>query len=628
MPAIHPSAYTVKMTFGKFKGRSLGEICNSNRGYLEWMAGADGIPEVWRVRCAKVLLGEEITGDSNTKVEVRTVKAIFKPLPKQKVAVTFEYDDAVIARFRDVIDGKKWNKEGRYWEVPAAQLPKLVEFFGKANVTADDKIKQWYRDEVERRTTLDEIRAKDDSDIKIATKLDLFPYQKVAVEFIERAGGRAMDADQMGLGKTATAIGYAVYKNAKTLVICPKSVKLNWVREIERFAGKKTCLWESTGREGRINAQFHVINYDIVQKHIRELQKLDFDLLVCDEATYLKNHKSIRSKSILGYYKERKKFPGIKTKWAILLTGTPILNRPMEAFTLLSFLDKNRFSNAWHFKNRYGGDPGFPPQNLDELHERTKDLVIRRLKSQVANELPPKQRFDLLVEMDKAEVKAYNKHIDKLFQKWRLNGHPSAAHMPEIRNYLFELKFPRVTEFVDEMLASDRPVLVFTIHQEHAYRIGAHYGDKARVLTGNETGKARQVIIDDLANGRAQVGVFTVGAGGMGIDGLQHTMDAVLFVDQAWTPALHDQAEDRLHRKGQIGQVQVWYLVVKDTFDEHMRQILSAKQSIIDQAVEGEELPFGRNASVFKEVVQMMIRYRKEEEFEEFDEEEGSDFVE
>jgi SWI/SNF-related matrix-associated actin-dependent regulator 1 of chromatin subfamily A len=603
---IHPSAYTVKMTFGKFKGLTLGEICNSNRGYLEWMSGADGIPDSWRQRCAKVLLGEEIEGDASTVVTTRVVKATFKALPKQKVAVSFEYDDATIARFRDMLDGKKWNKEGRYWEVPAAQLPKLVEFFGKGNITAESKVKEWYRDEVARRSKLDEIRVKEDSDIRINTKLELFPYQKVAVEFIERAGGRAMDADQMGLGKTATAIGYAVYKNAKTLVICPKSVKLNWVREIARFAGKTTCLWESDGHEGRTNAQFHVINYDIVQKHLKALKKLDFDLLVCDEATFLKNHKSIRSKCILGYYKERKKYPGLKTKWAIMLTGTPILNRPMEAFTLLSFLDKDRFNSAWHFKTRYGGEPGQPPQNLDELHERTKDLVIRRLKSQVASELPPKQRFDLLVEMTKAEVKAYNKHIDKLFAKWRLNGRPSAAHMPEIRNYLFELKFPRVTEFIDEMLASDRPVLVFTIHQEHAYRIGAHYGDNARVLTGNETGKARQAIVDDLATGKAKVGVFTVGAGGMGIDGLQHKMDAVLFVDRWWVPAIHEQAEDRVHRKGQTGQVQVWYLTAENTYDAHMRDVLMAKQVVIDKAVDGIELDIVQNKSIFMEVVKRM----------------------
>lgn len=604
---IHPSAYEVKLTFGKFKGRSLGEICNSNRSYLEWMAGAEGIPETWRKQCAKVLLGEEIAADAPSSVS-QTIKATFKVLPKQKVAIKFEYDDAVVARFRDMIDGKKWNKEEKHWEVPAAQLPKLVEFFGKQNITADEKIKEWHQAEIDRRETLDSIRAKEDSNIQINTKLELFPYQKVAVEFIERAGGRAMDADQMGLGKTATAIGYSVYKNARTLVICPKSVKINWVREIERFAGKKACLWHSDGHEGRTNAQFHVINYDIVQKYLKEFKEQKFDLLVCDEATYLKNHKSIRSKCILGYYKERRKYPGIKTKWALLLTGTPILNRPMEAFTLLSFLDKNRFNNAWHFKMRYGGDPGYPPQNLDELHERTKDLVIRRLKSQVASELPPKQRFDLLVEMSKAEIKNYNKHINHLFSKWRLNGHPSAAHMPEIRNYLFELKFPRITEFIDEMLGSDRPVLVFTIHQEHAYRIGAHYGESARVLTGNETGKARQAIIDDLATGKAKVGVFTVGAGGMGIDGLQHQIDAVLFVDRWWVPAIHEQAEDRVHRKGQQGQVQVWYLTAEGTYDEHMRDVLLAKQVIIDKAVDGIELDIVQNKSIFMEVVKRMAK--------------------
>jgi SWI/SNF-related matrix-associated actin-dependent regulator 1 of chromatin subfamily A len=598
---IHPSAYNVFFSFGKFNGRSLGEVCNSNRSYLEWMAGADGLPKIWKERCAKVLLGEAIEADGPENPNAVPTGAQFVALKNGKIAVTFDFDKSVIARFKDTIDAKKWNKDdpaNKYWEVAAEQLPKLVEFFGgPKNIVADDESKRRYKKEIERRADLDVIRAKEDSDIVIPTKLELYPYQKVGVEFVDRAAGRALIADQMGLGKTAEAIGYAVYKNLKTLIICPKSVKLNWVREILQFAGKSTCVWSTQGKEGRTNAQFHVVNYDSVAKLFPKLKALEFDLLVCDEATALKNYRTERTKTIFGNWKQRKKYPGFKTKHVILLTGTPILNRTMEAFTLLSFLDKNRFNNPLHFKLRYDG------QNLDELYDRTKDLVIRRLKSQVANEIPPKQRFDLVVELTDAENKAYMKHLGELFKKWRISGRPSASQMPALRNFLFELKYPRIIEFTDEMLDSGRPVLIFTIHQEHAYRIAKHYQGLSGVITGNENIKERQRVIDSLKAGESKVGVFTIGAGGMGIDGLQHTMDAVLFVDRAWVPALHEQAEDRVHRKGQSGQVQVWYMTAQGTYDEDMAEVLLEKQKIIEKAVDGKEFDVVQNKSMFKEVL-------------------------
>ena len=110
----------------------------------------------------------------------------------------------------------------------------------------------------------------------------------------------------MGLGKTLESIAFALHTDSKTLIICPKSVIINWEREIKKFAGKQSCVWEADGRRGKKTAQFHIINYDIVEKNLDDLLDLKFDLLVADEATALKNRKTRRAKSVLGDGKNKK----------------------------------------------------------------------------------------------------------------------------------------------------------------------------------------------------------------------------------------------------------------------------------------------------------------------------------
>lgn len=607
--ATHASAYQHYFGFGKYKGRSLGEIYHVDRSYLEWVVNTVAMPKTLRENCQLVLDEKPLPTPPMVNPGVPPKAAVKGELfvAKKKIGIRFPYDEAVKNRLKIEIDGMKWNAEEKHWEVPIPQLIRLVNFFGRENLIIDDEVKKLYIKEHHRRIELDAIRAKEDTDIEVPTLLPPFPYQKVGIEFIIRANGRALVADQPGLGKTFQALGFAAVKGLKTLIICPKSVKLNWAKEIRKFLGKNPCLWDGQGvEEGHKNASFHIVNYDVVAKHAAEFRKMGFDLLVCDEATYLKNYKSERTKVIFGNWKARKRYPGIKTKYAILLTGTPVLNRVSEYFGLLSFLDKERFNNPAHFKLRYGNDEDGKPRNLDELYDRTKDLVIRRLKSQVANELPPKQRFELLIEMTKAEEKAYVKALGELFKAWKLNGRPSAAHMPGIRNLLFQYKLPRIIEFIDEMLAAERPMLIFTIHQAHAYKIKELYGNICGVITGNESTKERQAVIEGVKEGKIKVAVFTINAGGMGIDGLQEKMDAVVFVDTWFVPAQHEQAEDRTHRTGQKGQVQIWYMKVVGTYDEVMLDILREKQEIIDKAVDGLLVDRTMNQNFFKEFVKKL----------------------
>jgi len=609
---IHPSYEEVIFTWGKHKGNSLASVCRNDYSYIEWIAGMDKLPQPWIDAAKKVLRGEDISSISLPRAKaVQKTNTAKEPVAgpinvdlkdKKSAYIIMPYNKVLLDQFKYEIDGRKWNGDEKRWEFPAVHLPKLVKLFPQAVLSLPAK--KLLMELQERREDLDQIRDLDDTDFEIpGLTLNLFPYQKVGVRFVDRAGGRCLIADAPGLGKTSQSIAYAQLHNLKTLIVCPLSVVVNWQREIKKFTGKDSTIWDSKQYNGDIYNQFHITHYDAVGKIFNSLREQKFDLLICDEATYLKNRQTIRAKSILGSYKERRKYPGIQTKYVIFLTGTPVMSRPIEAFALLNFLDKERFSNFFHFTQRYGGWKGDAPRNLKDLHDRTKDLVIRRMKEHVLKELPKKQRNDLYVELSKDERKEYNKLLKELFGKWRDAGRPSVQHMPKLQGFLIDKKIPRLIEMIDEYLDNDRPILIFSCYIAPLKKLLEHYGERAAILTGEMKKEDRQISIDRLSKGEAKVGLFSLRAAGMGIDGLQHVIDTVVFTDMGWLPAEHEQAEDRTHRIGQKSQVQAYYMICDGTIDEYMRDILKEKQAIADMIVDGALVTPERNKSMFKEFV-------------------------
>jgi SWI/SNF-related matrix-associated actin-dependent regulator 1 of chromatin subfamily A len=620
---LHQSANNAILTFGKFKGHSLAHIYYNNQSYLTWMTQTVGIPEVWKEAATLTLKGEDISHlkiarTNNPTVtntpQTSTDTTVTIHLKDSKTAVVvMPYNPTLMAKFKYEVDGRKWNGEEKWWEFPAVHLPKAFNVFGPTNIKCDEKVLTLLEKLKDRREDLDEIRVKEDVEFDIkGMQLQLYPYQKVGVKFVERADGRCLIADAPGLGKTAQAIGFAQHKKLKTIIVCPLSVVVNWKREIKKFTGKDATIWDSKSYDGKLSNQFHIVHYDAVGKVVGDLRKQEFELLVCDEATYLKNRQTIRAKSILGSYKERRKYPGIKTKYCLFLTGTPVMSRPIEAFALLNFLDKERFNNFFHFTQRYGGWKGEAPRNLQDLHDRTKDLVIRRKKEQILTELPAKQRNDLYVELTKDEQKQYKELLREVFGRWKVEK-PTIGHMPKLQNFLIEKKIPRLVEMVDEFLDNDKPILIFSNYIAPLKFLAEQYGDKAALLTGEMNSKERQVTIDRLTKGEAKVGLFSLMAAGMGIDGLQHQIDTVVFLNCDWVPANHEQAEDRTHRIGQKGQVQVYYMLCADTIDEYMRDILKEKQQVADLVVDGALVTPERSKSYFKEFVSKINQVYKQD---------------
>ena len=609
---MHPSLDQVIFTWGKYKGQTLGSVKRTAPQYLQWLSTMTTLPAVWVEAAKRALLGDDVSDLALPRVKMnaapeKKIEDKIGPITvdlknKSTAFIVMPYNKSLMEQFKYEIDGRKWDGDEKRWEFPAVHLPKLKKLFPQA--TFSDKADHLLSILIERREELDEIRDLEDTKFKVpGLKLELFPYQKTGVQFVDRAGGRCLIADAPGLGKTAQSIAYAQLHNLKTLVVCPLSVVVNWKREIKKFTGKESTIWDRKSYDGKLGNQFHISHFDAVGKNNHWLRDQKFDLLVCDEATYLKNRQTIRAKSILGSWKERRKYPGIKTKYVIFLTGTPVMSRPVEAFSLLNFLDKERFNNFYHFVQRYGGWRGQAPMNLQDLHDRTKDLVIRRKKENVFKEMPLKQRNDLYVELTSQEKKEYTQLLKEMFGKWKLEGKPSVQHMPKLQGFLIEKKLPRAIEMIDEFLDNDRSILIFSCYLTPLKLLKEHYGDNAAILTGEMNRTDRQQSIDNLVNKKAKVGLFSLRAAGMGIDGLQHVMDTVLFLDMGWLPAEHEQAEDRTHRIGQKNQVQAYYMICEDTIDEYMRDILKEKQEIADIIVDGALVTPDRNKSMFREFV-------------------------
>ena len=618
---MHPSLEHVIFTWGKYRGLTLASVRRTAPQYLQWMSTSATLPSEWVEAAKRALTGDDVSDLSLPRTKTSAVPIVEDSrtgpieihLKDKKTAyLLMPYNKTLLEQFKYEIDGRKWNAEERRWEFPAVHLPKVKRVFPQASFS--DEANKLAEKLTERREDLDDIRVRDDTDFNVeGLKLNLFPYQKVGVQFVDRAGGRCLIADAPGLGKTVQAIAYAQHYGLKTLIVCPLSVVVNWRREINKFTGKNSTVWDSKGYDGHLNHQFHITHYDAVAKNSGWLREQKFDLLVCDEATYLKNRQTIRAKSILGSWKERRKYPGIKTKYCIFLTGTPVMSRPIEAFSLLNFLDKDRFNNFYHFVQRYGGWKGQAPMNLTDLHDRTKDLVIRRKKEQVLSELPKKQRNDLYVELSKEERAEYGKLLKEMFGKWKMDGKPSVQHMPKLQGFLIEKKIPRLIEMIDEFLDNDRPILIFSCYIKPLKFLLEHYGEKAGLLTGEMNKKDRQETIDRLVSGDAKIGLFSLRAAGMGIDGLQKAIDTVVFLDMGWLPAEHEQAEDRTHRIGQTNQVQAYYMMCDDTIDEYMRDILKEKQEVADMVVDGALVTPERNKSMFREFVRRINTYYRQE---------------
>jgi SWI/SNF-related matrix-associated actin-dependent regulator 1 of chromatin subfamily A len=437
------------------------------------------------------------------------------------------------------------------------------------------------RHELSNAASLDAVSVQTDVHDRLAEVLPeglaLYPFQEAGVAFLEASDGRALLGDQMGLGKTPQSLAYLALhpEQLPAVIVVPAVVTTNWVRETQRWVPGKSVFRLKNGKDQiPENTNVVVVSYDIARRRVADLRAFNPGVVIADESQCIKNYKAKRTQAVVSLVRDC----GARF---IALSGTPILNRPVEFYTTLSMLRPSQYSNWWKYTARYCGGHrtrfGYEcsgATNTSELATRLKDLMVRRTKDQVLTELPAKQRGSLPIELKPAELRQYRKAA---------NG--PETHLEQItaaRRAIGQIKVPYAAEIMLDYADQGVPVLMFAHHKdvldalETACREnGVRYGR----IDGSVSHEDRGNVVEKFQAGDLDVMLISVLAGGVGIT-LTRASD-VVFVERSWTPAAEEQAEDRVHRIGQTDTVNVRYLMVPGTIDEDMDELLEDKRQVI-----------------------------------------------
>jgi SWI/SNF-related matrix-associated actin-dependent regulator 1 of chromatin subfamily A len=398
-------------------------------------------------------------------------------------------------------------------------------------------------------------------------------------------------ADDMGLGKTTSTIIAALETKAKKiLIICPATLKINWKREIENYSDRPVYIAES--KNFSTEHDFVIINYDIIKnfhdtkkKTDSQILKSDFDLVIVDEAHYIKNAQAQRTKLINDIVKD------IDRLW--LLTGTPMTSRPIDYYNLLSLVDSPVAKNWMAYVIRYCAGYQFKvgprkvwnvmgSSNLEELRDRTSGTILRRLKEDVLD-LPDKIITPVYLRL---KSKAYEELMGEYFEWYRSNPEESKSltvqftKLTKVRQVIANEKIQQTIELAENIIEQDKKVIIFCNFTDSLNQIVSHFGKQAVKIDGSMSKIERQNSVDQFQeNDKVKVFVGNIKAAGVGIT--LTAAEAVIMNDLSFLPSDHSQAEDRAYRIGQKNNVLVYYPLFENTIEGLIYDILIAKKQVI-----------------------------------------------
>ena len=448
----------------------------------------------------------------------------------------------------------------------------------------------------------------------------LFPHQVEGVAFL-LGRRRAILADDMGLGKTRQAIVSLRHlaPGGPYLVACPASVKRNWAREIALVASDATILVIEGSAVVAPTAEWVIVNYDVLGRHRDALEQVAWAALVFDEAHYLKNHTSARSR-LARDLTARASAHAAQPLVVQLLTGTPLTSRPRDLFVLLQLVAHPLGRSFLSFAKRYcaaeKGEFGWKTggaSNIDELTVQLHGVMLRRSKDDVLA-LPPKLRTWLPVAVPVGTgSRAIKKVLALLTGKSDDNvgvlsktSDPRKrgqllAFITEARQALAIAKTSATLDFVRGAIEQGEKVIVFSCFDDPIQKLAKELGPAAVVVTGKTPSAKRQELVDRFQQEEgARVFVANIIAGGTGLNLTAATQ--VVFNDLDWVPTNHWQAEDRAYRIGQTRTVNVTYFVGQNTIDDFVQAVLETKAALVNAIVEGEAIAEGLGGDVLDEL--------------------------
>ena len=554
-------------------------------------------------------------------------------------AISFEYEGSMIAEVRQM-PGSEWSPSLRLWTVPIESVDEIVRFAQTHEAKVSKEAKALIDEAEEVRNTIEASQAHD-AEITINGFGDetyqLFPFQRAGVAYAMRAmgyehqngdwvrsialakpdengqgsmlssSGGVLIGDEMGLGKSPQ--GLALIQAAQafpTVIVVPASLKLNWEREAHRWI-KDARVHVVNGTSGELpEADIYIANYDILAHWLNKFPPLKG--IVLDESHYIKNGSTIRSKACIEL-SNRVAEGGIR----VCLSGTAIVNTPTEIITQLRVINRlDDFGGATKFRSAYGRATN---RNLAALNRKLRSTCyVRRRKTEVLKELPPKMWNVVPVEGDTKIMAEYRKaeadiirYLSELARQvaiesgadskeaqdaaWRKALRARAAEqlvaISTLKQLAARAKMPAAKEWIGNFLENDKKLVVFGWHREVVDAIAENFSNGIKIQ-GGLTGEKRQAAVDLFqTEDKQKVIACNIKAAGVGLT-LTAASD-VLFIEQGWTPADMEQAVDRCHRIGQKDSVTGWLMVTANTIDEDIAMLIDRKRAIVNRAIDGTD---------------------------------------
>ena len=435
----------------------------------------------------------------------------------------------------------------------------------------------------------------------------LLNFQKEGLDFLMKSSGNALLADEMGLGKTVQTLSYVATEKQTfpVLVVAPLVTLNNWEREIEKFLKKKSRngrLIESespsvtlirTGKKKELpKTDIYVINYELLFKRYDDLAKVGIKTVVCDEVHNLRSKTTQKYKSI----KKLAALPSVS--YRIGLSGTPIYNRGSEIWPIIDILKPGllgsfkEFCEYFCYVNEKGKAIVLENKRASLRNNLQNHVMLRRKKSDVLKELKDKVRYK---EVIAADTDYYVEELDKIWKRLEEEQKTADSEFSKSASYHRAIqserqiaglaKLPHVINFVKNIMEIEESVVVFCHHKVIHKLLHESLQEFAPVsIIGGQSDTIRQDQIDKFQKGESKLMIAGIRAGNVGINLTKAKY--VIFAELDWSPAIHRQAEDRLHRIGQKNTVFAYYLIGNGTLDDHVANVLVDKSYEIDEIMD------------------------------------------
>jgi len=423
---------------------------------------------------------------------------------------------------------------------------------------------------------------------------ELKPFQRAGVQYLLRQR-RSFLADEQGLGKTVEALAAIEVDSAyPAIVVCPASLKLNWMREIGRWLPARSTQMLHGNHGAVADADVTVVNSDIVGSRLEALTALAPRAVVLDESHYCKSPGAKRTQAA-----QRLCAAVAREGLVLALTGTPLMNRPPELISQLRILGRlGDFGSGAQFGQRFRG-----PDAHQRLHWHLRARCFaRRLKAEVLPQLPAKTRTVVPVALDnEPEYRLAEEDVIAWLRSQPLDLHELDAKVARalraerlvrlnaLKRLAARGKLHAALHWIHDFLSSGERLIVFARHREIQHAVLKRFPKALHVL-GEDSQRARDQAVrafQDPDTTGNQLIVCSIEVAGQGITLTRSSNVAFLELD--WTPAKHDQAEDRCHRIGQQDAVNATYLLAADTIDETIATLLERKRAVIGAVTDGRE---------------------------------------